>query len=538
MFEFKGKKELAWVGRSIRACAFAKRTPLVVLRNVRLEACDGVLTIQGTDMENTLTLRLNGTGDMAPVLLPTDDFLKAIKGASRLSVDEAGNLSTDGGTCCITPGPIEDFPELHQPRGRANLKLRFAPGLLGFASQGASLDATKPSLSTFLIELPSKGRVALLSTDGFRMAIAESNGDESVAHHELENVQALIPASAHRCLGEMLKECEEVNIYLQDEGGWAVRSGAESWKPTASARIRFEGEGWCLDTRGVKGQFPQWRKVVPAQFKHWLDVDARAMQKAIAAVMKLRDEYCRLVDLYFAEGHCQMLFRHPERGRAAAGFGYESAEPQDLVTHLNGTYLEEMATRASTIAPKVRCHYTDGRGVIAFESPMAGFSCRVLLMPDVLRGDDDGAVLGSLRQLHAQALGRGEGIASSGATDEIVVESCPNPEPAPDEQTGGGVEPEAPSGLCGDGETVEVYRQDAKVVKALGGRVGMKAYPVARWDVRVSHGFSSRKPICWMVPRVAVDALGLTPISEAEAADRFKERSSKAREISRKRTAA
>ena len=347
--------------------ALDRRVTLPILQHILLEAGPKDMTLKATDMELAFeaTLPVEGQGQWT-VAVPGKKFIETVRvypegvmtlecpeGTSRLWLKAKGMNSEHN----LQPG--EGFPELPKPHGELPsvklpvLKLKRA---ISLGSLAVSRDATKPTLSAVLLHL-TKTAIRIVSTDGFRLAVAEVPCETRLK----EEVRLIVPKRALDLLPSLLGEDGDVQL---------------TWDGTT---LFIDQPGLKFSTRLVSGNYPAYEKVLPAELPKKVVLDREAFLKTLRFVGLKKDDYNKNVRLFFEFPNLKVLFQHPDEGVNQGSIGF-SGEEQSFELAFNIDYLTELLDRLP--GDEVVYQFKDEVGQGIFMSPsIEDFSFRYILMP-------------------------------------------------------------------------------------------------------------------------------------------------------------
>jgi DNA polymerase-3 subunit beta len=347
--------------------ALDRRVTLPILQHILLEAGSKEMTLKATDMELAFeaTLPIEGQGQWT-VAVPGKKFIETVRvypegvmtlecpeGTSRLWLKAKGMNSEHN----LQPG--EGFPELPKPHGDLPsvklpvLKLKRA---ISLGSLAVSRDATKPTLSAVLLHL-TKTAIRIVSTDGFRLAVAEVPCETKLK----EEVRLIVPKRALDLLPSLLGEDGDVQL---------------TWDGTT---LFIDQPGLKFSTRLVSGNYPAYEKVLPAELPKKVVLDREAFLKTLRFVGLKKDDYNKNVRLFFEFPNLKVLFQHPDEGVNQGSIGF-SGEEQSFELAFNIDYLTELLDRLP--GDEVVYQFKDEVGQGIFMSPsIEDFTFRYILMP-------------------------------------------------------------------------------------------------------------------------------------------------------------
>jgi len=200
----------------------------------------------------------------------------------------------------------------------------------------------RPVLQCVLFKV-AEGKLTLVSADGFRLAVVklDYDGDEG---------QVLISRDELRGVTSALKRARRVRVSFEKSGD------------------SLDGMSLTLDTelirykwRGADGNFPEYEKLIPADFNTLTSFDTNEALKAVSSLKVLSDSKTYPIDLIIGNG--RVIMSNPdEKGQAEI-----PADTQgEGKVRIDGSYLAD-ALRAC--GGMVELKLTDGKSPMLFTSP-------------------------------------------------------------------------------------------------------------------------------------------------------------------------
>lgn len=240
-------KALELVGR-----ISTKHVTLPVLQCVRLEAKEGVITLQATNLEISLETAIDGTViEEGVVAVPAQIFLQSIQFINQKEItlrteDQVLQLETESTNTSIKTFSAEEFPNLRQLQGE-ELQLQgksFAYGIKSVAFS-ASVTSIKPELGSVFIQQKKEHSLTFVATDSFRLM------EKTIPQKNLVLEDSLMIPSKNAV--ELARICEIVNedpVFITNDNQCALRFPS----------------GVYVSTRLVTGNFPDYAQIIPKEF--------------------------------------------------------------------------------------------------------------------------------------------------------------------------------------------------------------------------------------------------------------------------------
>jgi DNA polymerase-3 subunit beta len=239
-----------------------KRSALPQLTWLKVASSNGYSQLQATDLEKYLTVRVRSITDEAgEVCVAMKEFAKLVKGREK----EIG-LWTEEGKLVVDAGsvkgrlPLEDgkgFPDFPEPTYEAVFPtklLKNAIEKVDFAAASKESDWEKVKY----VLMDGEGqRVNFVATDGYRLAVLKVDVPFAM--------RLKFPQGGLKVLMELLKR----------EKGEEVKLGkSENF-------VFVAGTDWELALRVLDWEYPDYKVVVPKEFKTRVLVDVKELDSAL-----------------------------------------------------------------------------------------------------------------------------------------------------------------------------------------------------------------------------------------------------------------
>lgn len=246
------------------------RSPLPIMSCVLLQATDGTLTASSTDSivseRSSTAATVKRPGQLCVDAKQFDARVKSIKAGEVTLKRTGGSLDVRcGGTRFKLPAlDGVSFPALPTVDGAKPLTKIDAKALARLIAQGAyavSLNETLPHLTCAYVEMAAKS-VAVVSTDGHRLGLAEAPLDEAVA------CKLAIPAKG---IAEIRKLCSSADGEIE-----LYKSG--------SMLLLKSGDTTLSVLTGDEAACPPYRKVIPTTHTNRVTVDRELLISAVKRV--------------------------------------------------------------------------------------------------------------------------------------------------------------------------------------------------------------------------------------------------------------
>jgi len=245
-----------------------------VLSGLRLHLRGDELQITGSDLDLTITKTLQVAGaDDGVVVLPAKLAVDIVRNLEPGGVE----LDTTGDRPSIRAGrsefflnaiPADEYPTPHEPDGESvTLESgHLAEGLRQVVG-AASSDESRPILTGVLLAAEDDG-LRLVSTDSYRLAFRDLPGTSLLQQGQ----QVLVPSRSLQELTRALSDDDHVTLVLSDQ------------------MVSFSVGDLHLSTRLIKGDFPDYQKLIPTDMPNELTVERQTLTDAIRRVRLMARE--------------------------------------------------------------------------------------------------------------------------------------------------------------------------------------------------------------------------------------------------------
>lgn len=290
----KFQKALQRVGSII-----GSHSMLPLLSNVLIKAEENKLKLCTTDLELRLETEVDAEiAETGITTLPARKLTQLIGSFIAAEVSFDINEQDQAKICCGTAKftlhglPAADFPEAadFEAVREAKFKQNSFKRMIGSISYAVSADDSRKVLTGILVSMKDE-KLTLVATDGKRMAMQET---------VLENISAegdaIVPLKAMTELRRLLDGEEELTINFGEK------------------LCCFSADGFTLTTKLIEGSFPNYRAVVPAQFKQEIEVPVSVLRAKIETVALMLSAVTGFIILRFENNQLQLQGSSAEVG--------------------------------------------------------------------------------------------------------------------------------------------------------------------------------------------------------------------------------
>jgi len=341
-----------------------RRNTIPILSNVKLEAGDGAVRLNATDMD--LDIVEQAVADVSTPGATTVsahtlyDIVRKLPDGAQVNMDGGGDgqvvLSAGRSRFTLASLSIDEFPVLsggelpHQFTVTA-AELRSLIDRTRFA---ISTEETRYYLNGIYLHQADRDGTALLravATDG----------------HRLASVEVPLPAGADGMPGVIVprKAVTELRKMIDESGDEVAVSLSES-------KIRFAFDEAVLTSKLIDGTFPDYQRVIPAGNDKVMEVECHGFADAVDRVSAISSEKSRAIKLTLNSGTLVLSASSPEHGSATEELEV-SYDGDELEIGFNSAYLLDVTRQ--------------------IEGEMARFTMADSASPTVMQETDDASAL-------------------------------------------------------------------------------------------------------------------------------------------------
>jgi len=359
-------------GLGIVSRAVSPHSTLPVLNNILIATDEGRLRLSATNLELGITCWIGAQiEEEGSVTIPArifNDLVSTLPGdkVNLTLTTRTQSLNIHCGTSNFDIKGIDanEFPPMPTPDLSSGVELNVSDfkEMIQQVSFAASTDEARPVLQGVLMEI-NENQLSLAATDGFRISMRTAEISSSVAHP----VKVIIPA---RSLSELARIAvngsETVTMVVPPDRGQAI----------------FHLKDAELVTQLIEGSFPDYRAIVPPNFKTRMVISTAEFLKA-----------CRQAEIIAREGNyvIRLNMQPQEGGPGAVEFSTQSEEMgsgevvvdaniegPELLIAFNVRYLSEVLEVIGTPNSILETNQNNTPGMI---SPVGDENFKYVVMP-------------------------------------------------------------------------------------------------------------------------------------------------------------
>lgn len=246
---------------------------LPILGNISLSLSKDKLTVLATDLETAARVVVPASGDGEGTTTVSGKVLIELVGQlseGDLSFEKLGEevlVSSSGNSARLATMSAEDFPAIPKIEKGKEVELdalEFIDSVRKVQASAAG-DDSRPILSGILVEFTGK-KMSMVATDGYRLSFTSIP-----LKKDIDNLAIVIPAKS---LSEFAKIVSE--NFGDDEKQQLTMVIADGLN-----QVNFKIKNIEFTSRVIEGEFPNWRKIIPATFSTKVKIDRFELTKKL-----------------------------------------------------------------------------------------------------------------------------------------------------------------------------------------------------------------------------------------------------------------
>ncbi len=284
--------------------AIPQRSPMPVLENVLLQLEGSSLVLTATDMDITITTRLEVTGERnGSMLIPAKRFTDTVRalesGELTLDADPDSKritLTVGSGEYKLTGLDAKEFPQLikFEPQISLTIPLGKFAGMIDRTTFACSTDEFRPAMTGVLFQF-QPNEVRAVATDGFRLV--------RIIDHEIqaqveESLDLIVPPKA---LQLAVKAFTEENVSVAGN----------------ATHVRIEDGTTTITARLIDEKYPNIESVIPQTNDKRMIIRRDDLLNTVKRVSLYSNSQTRLVRMKMADNAVRVLAEDMDTGGEA-----------------------------------------------------------------------------------------------------------------------------------------------------------------------------------------------------------------------------
>jgi DNA polymerase-3 subunit beta len=396
---------------SLTSRAVSSRPSHPVLANILLDADEATQRVRLSAFDLSLGIQTSfpamveeGGKITLPAKLLSDYVARLPEGDITLESPDEGEddviglitLTASSGHCKFRGLDASEFPELPVIDNDEVTSLSAESLIAGLRSSlfSASADETKQVLTGVHLTIQADG-MEFAATDGHRLAVVQTvNAEAQLPHGRIpdsatpsDRLEALIDLGVQKVEGVETKELDvtipakalqELTKMLERQAGDAVAVQFDQ------SQAVFEWADQRLTTRLLKGQYPNYRQLIPRQFVRQVTVERRVFINALELIAVMADQKNNIVKLSL-DGAKEQLSLSVDAQDVGSSKQTIPAQisGEDLDIAFNVKYLMDGLKALTTSDILLQMNTATSTAII---TPLGGLQVTYLIMPVQIRG--------------------------------------------------------------------------------------------------------------------------------------------------------
>jgi DNA polymerase-3 subunit beta len=313
-----------------------RRNTIPILSNVKIEAGDGQVRLNATDMDldivEATAAEVSTPGATTVSAHTLYDIVRKLPDGAQVDLDAGGGgeltLSAGRSRFTLQALPIDEFPVLSGGELPNSFSITAAElrHLIDRSKFAISTEETRYYLNGIYLHKAERDGTAVLravATDG----------------HRLANVEVPLPKGAEKMPGVIVprKTVAELRKLIDE-------SGDEVEVSLSDTKIRFAFDDAVLTSKLIDGTFPDYERVIPADNDKILSVDRGAFAQAVDRVSTISSEKSRAIKLAVGSGMLTLSATSAENGSATEELEVAYDET-DIEIGFNSRYLLDITSQ-------------------------------------------------------------------------------------------------------------------------------------------------------------------------------------------------
>src|SRR5450759_259689 len=296
-----------------------RRHTLPILSNVLIEIADSSINFLATDLEVQIraSAKLEGsqkTGSLTVGAKKLQEILRALPPDADTALEtKDSRLTVKAGKSRFVLQTLgaADFPKISESKDAATVitlpqnELKRVLGLVQFAM---AVQDIRYYLNGVLFSADGN-TLRVVATDGHRLSMASYQLPESTT-----KVEAILPRKTVLELIKLLNECDDpVTLALYGN------------------QVKFSFAGIEIVSKIVEGKFPDYQKVIPANYSNHVTINRVLLQQSLQRAAILSNDKIRGVRMVFTKDALSIICTNNEQEEAEEGISIEySADALDV----------------------------------------------------------------------------------------------------------------------------------------------------------------------------------------------------------------
>ena len=288
--------------------AIPSRPQIPILSGIYIKAYDNYIEMQGTDYEIGIICKINAIIDEeGTIVLPGKYFYEVTRTLPGEIVeiknnenDNSVNIKSNSAQFNLLNMPKNEFPIIEQLNGNINftLKNNIFLNFIKKTSFACAVDDgnNRPVFTGCLLDI-NENNIIMTATNMHRLALIREN----IENITTENIKLIIPA-------KILNEFQHI---------FASEITSDIKISCTANKISFSYENIYVTSRLIEGQFPDYNRVIPKDFKTHVLINKNDFQSALDRVSLIsRSGEYNIIHFEFIDNIVRITSDNPNIGKA------------------------------------------------------------------------------------------------------------------------------------------------------------------------------------------------------------------------------
>ena len=286
--------------------AIPSRPQMPILSGIYIKASENTLELKATDYELSITCKIDANiNEEGTIVLPGKYLYEVIRTLpgdyveiKNNETDNSVNISSNAAQFNLLNMQATDFPIIEKLQGQINftLKNNVFLNFIKKTSFACSTDESRPVFTGCLIDI-NNNNIVMAATNMHRLALIREN----IGNLTNDNLKIIIPA---KILNEF------IHIFNSDIPEDVKISCTHN-------KISFSYENIYVISRLIEGQFPDYNRVIPKEFKTNVIINKSEFQSALDRVSLIsRSGDYNIIHFEFIDDRVRISSDNPNIGKA------------------------------------------------------------------------------------------------------------------------------------------------------------------------------------------------------------------------------
>lgn len=313
-----------------------QRATLPILANALLRATDTGVTLAATDLEvgniTTLSAEVELPGVVTLAARKLYEIAREFSDPEvHFSIVEGARVKIECGSARFTLLSIapEEYPTIPGLEGIETTRVdgSLLTDLIDHTLYATSTDETRYNLNGVLLEVLDDGRLRAVATDGHRMAQIDRALPEPLAFLDRK---IIVPRKGIAEIRKLVDDLDEsIEMGLGDNF------------------LIVRRPGLVLSCRLIDGEFPDYRQVIPSEFKLRIVLDRGRLLRAVRRMALMTHDRARGLHFALDSGRLELQVQNHDVGEAREEIPVDYTGER-FETSFNAQFIQEAVTATSS----------------------------------------------------------------------------------------------------------------------------------------------------------------------------------------------